>query len=266
MDSTTAIKSVALSGSAARDMNFISLFLHADIIVQCIMAGLLLASIWSWTVIFEKAGLLKRLNRSAKVFEDAFWSGSPLEKLYERVVSRTTDSIIAVFVSGMREWQNATAKGLLPVATYSDALLGRIDQLMRNTIHKEMEKVERRMTFLASLGSSAPFIGLFGTVWGIMRSFIGLAGAENTSLAAVAPGIAEALMATGMGLIAAIPAVLAYNKFSSDFGRYGDRLENFASDFMVVLNRNLHDGLSSQQLPQPGAATTRPTTSNKLSA
>ncbi len=264
MEPATAIKTAAISGNAAHDMSFISLFLHAGIIVQAIMVCLLLASIWSWTIIFEKRALLKRLNGSAKVFEDAFWSGSPLEKLYERVMARTSDPIIAVFVSGMREWQTATAKGLLPVAAHTQALLNRIQQLMGNTIGKEMEKVERRLTFLASLGSSAPFIGLFGTVWGIMHSFIGLAGAENTSLAAVAPGIAEALLATGMGLIAAIPAVLAYNKFASDFGRYGERLENFSVDFMVVLNRNLHEGLASQQLPQPNAQNN--ITPNKLSA
>ncbi|HCM84411.1 MAG TPA: hypothetical protein DIS76_07590, partial [Rhodospirillaceae bacterium] len=158
-------------------------------------------------------------------------------------------------VAGMREWQTAVQRGLqLSVPQVAAALQDRVMQVMQNTIGREMNKLERRMTFLASLGSAAPFIGLFGTVWGIMNSFIAIAAAENTSLNVVAPAIAEALLATGFGLVAAIPAVLAYNKFASDFGKYGARLEAFIMDFNVILSRNLYEGTPAQQLPKPSSS------------
>lgn len=252
---TTAVGAAQLAGTTnPHDMSFLGLFMQADIVVKLVMAGLLFASIWSWAIIFEKMGAIGRVTRGAKVFEETFWSGGSLERLYERLQKRTNDPMIAVFVAGMREWQTAVQKGLvLSVSTVADALQQRVVQTMQNTIAREMAKLENHMTFLASVGSAAPFIGLFGTVWGIMVSFVAIAGAENTSLAVVAPAIAQALLATGMGLVAAVPAVLAYNKFASDFGKYASRLEAFVTDFQIILSRNLYEGGSAQQLPRPTA-------------
>jgi len=252
---TTGVEAAHLAGTTnSHDMSFVGLFMQADIVVQLVMAGLLLASIWSWAIIFEKVGIISRINKAAKAFEETFWSGGSLERLYERVQKRVNDPMIAVFVAGMREWQTAVQKGLpLSAPSIADGLQQRVTQTMHNTIGREMAKLERRMTFLASLGSAAPFIGLFGTVWGIMRSFISIAGAENTSLSVVAPAIAEALLATGFGLVAAIPAVLAYNKFSSDFGKYASRLEAFVTDFQIILSRNVSEGSAAQQLPGPAS-------------
>ena len=252
---TTAVDAAHLAGTTnPHNTSFLGLFMQADIVVQLVMAGLLLASVWSWAIIFEKMSMISRINRSAKVFEETFWSGGSLERLYERLQKRVSDPMIAVFVAGMREWQTAVQKGLaLSVPNVAVALEQRAVQTMQNTIGREMAKLEQRMTFLASLGSAAPFIGLFGTVWGIMRSFIAISAAENTSLNVVAPAIAEALLATGFGLVAAIPAVLAYNKFASDFGKYASRLEAFVVDFQIILSRNLSEGGAMQQLPGPAA-------------
>jgi len=259
---TTAVDAAHLAGTTnPHDMSFLGLFTQADIVVQLVMAGLLLGSVWSWAIIFEKMGIIKRINKAAKVFEETFWSGGSLERLYERLQKRVNDPMIAVFVAGMREWQTAVQKNLpLTAPSISDALQMRVGQTMHNTINREVAKLEQRMTFLASLGSAAPFIGLFGTVWGIMRSFIAISAAENTSLNVVAPAIAEALLATGFGLVAAIPAVLAYNKFSSDFGKYASRLENFVVDFQIILSRNISEG-AVQSLPGP-AAFPKPPTNN----
>lgn len=252
---TTAVNAAKLAGTTnPHDMSFLGLFAQADIVVQMVMLGLFLASVWSWAIITEKMGLIARVNKSAKVFEETFWSGGSLERLYERLQNRASaDPMIAVFIAGMREWQTAVRGNVqLSITSVADALQQRVVQTMQNTIGREMAKMEQRMTFLASLGSAAPFIGLFGTVWGIMRSFIAISAAENTSLNVVAPAIAEALLATGFGLVAAIPAVLAYNKFASDFGKYASRLEAFVSDFQIILSRNLFDGVGSQ-LPKPAA-------------
>jgi biopolymer transport protein TolQ len=256
---TTAVGAAQLAGTAAaHDMSFIGLFMQADMVVKLVMMGLLLASVWSWAIIFEKWGMVRKLNRAAKTFEETFWSGGSLERLYDRLQNRTRDPMIAVFVAGMREWQTAVQRGVqLSVPAVAEALQHRVVQTMQNTIGREMAKVEQRMTFLASLGSAAPFIGLFGTVWGIMRSFIAIAGAENTSLAVVAPAIAEALLATGVGLVAAIPAVVAYNKFASDFGKYAGRLESFVTDFNIILSRNLYEG-AGNQLPKPSSDLPKP--------
>ncbi len=255
---TTAVETAKLAGTVARDMSFTGLFMQADTVVKAVMIGLLFASIWAWTIIFEKWSVMRKVSRSARVFEEAFWSGGSPDKLYDRVVTRAAnDPMIAVFVAGMKEWQTAIKSGTILGVAQAATLQARITQVMHNTIGREMDRIERRMTFLASLGSAAPFIGLFGTVWGIMRSFIAIAAAENTSLPVVAPAIAEALLATAMGLVAAVPAVLAYNKFSSDIGRYGSRLEAFVNDFIVILSRNLQDGQPSGQLPRPGEV--RPT-------
>ena len=238
---TRAVEAAQLAGSTAPiDLSIMGLFGHADIIGQSVMVGLLVVSVITWAVIFEKAFRLSRLKRKAFFFEERFWSGNSLETLYERI-KRPADPMQTVFVAGMKEWRAATEKGLLASATARSNLQARVERVMQVTIGREMALIETWMTFLASVSSVAPFIGLFGTVWGIMRSFIGIAAAQNTSLAVVAPGIAEALLATAVGLVAAIPATAAYNKFSTELGRYGDRLDNFAADFSALLSRNLEE-------------------------
>ena len=185
---------------------------------------------------------MRSLRGRAKQFEESFWSGGSLEELFDRLGNRPPDPLSSIFVAAMREWRRSAAKGLLDHRPSSrPGLKERIERVMDITLGREMEQLERHMGFLASVGSSAPFVGLFGTVWGIMNSFASIAAAKNTSLAVVAPGIAEALFATALGLVAAIPAVLAYNKLSGDIGRYGYRLEAFAGEFNAILSRQLEE-------------------------
>ncbi|MBI1273859.1 MAG: protein TolQ [Alphaproteobacteria bacterium] len=236
------VDQLELAGSVAQtDLSISGLFMHADTVGKAVILGLLVVSVVTWAVIFDKAYKLRRLNRKAVYFEDRFWSGIALDQLYDKIGKRPGDPMQAVFVSGMKEWRAATEKGLLATAAARNSLQARIDRVMQVVIGREMARVETWMTFLASVGSVAPFVGLFGTVWGIMRSFVGIAAAQNTSLAVVAPGIAEALLATAIGLVAAIPATAAYNKFATELGRYNERLENFASDFASLLSRNLEE-------------------------
>ena len=228
----------------AEELSVWGLFLLADPVVKAVMLMLVLASIWSWAIIFEKVMKMRQLRQRAGEFEDAFWSGGSLEDLYDRMGSSPSDPLGAIFSSAMREWRRSAAKGLTQSSTEMRvSLRQRLDQIMTLTISREMEALEKRMTFLASVGSTAPFIGLFGTVWGIMNSFQSIAASKNTSLAVVAPGIAEALFATALGLVAAIPAVVAYNKLSSDLGRYAGRLEGFATEFGSILSRQLDEGV-----------------------
>lgn len=246
MDPQLAVNATELAGSvAATDMSLWGLFMHADFVGRTVMILLFLASIYCWAIILEKFTRLKKLRRSADAFEDKFWSGGSLESLYERVGKTPADPVQAVFTAGMREWKLAAEKGLLATGAMRANLQQRIERVMDVTIAREMTAIERQMTFLASIGSAAPFIGLFGTVWGIMRSFTAIAAQQNTSLAVVAPGIAEALLATAIGLFAAIPAVMAYNKFSSEIGRYHERLENFSSEFTTIISRSLEENRSA---------------------
>ena len=235
-----AVDKVALAGTVSHDLSPIGLFMHADLVGKLVILLLVSASIWGWAIIFDKIRTMKATKRRADKFEEAFWSGEPLDKLYERVRQSRPDPILKTFLSGMEEWRQGMAdnknSGTEGLGTN---LQQRIERSMSVTITREMDKLERNMTFLANVGSAAPFVGLFGTVWGIMRSFTAIAGAKNASLAVVAPGIAEALFATAIGLAAAIPAVIAYNKFSSDLNRYNDRLENFAVEFSAILGRHL---------------------------
>ena len=232
-----------LSGTVQPDTNMTisGLFLNADIIVQCVVVLLVLASFWSWTIIFSKLTRLRRLRSRAKQFEESFWSGGSLEDLFDRIGERPPDPMASVFVAAMREWRRSAAKGLLTSTEFKASLKERIERVMDITLGREMEQLERYMVYLASVGSSAPFVGLFGTVWGIMNSFAAIAASKNTSLAVVAPGIAEALFATALGLVAAIPAVLAYNKLSGDISRYGHRLEAFSGEFGAILSRQLEE-------------------------
>lgn len=237
-----AVEAAQLAGSVAPvDLSVLGLFGHADLFGKCVMLGLLVLSIITWAVIFDKAFKLKRLQAKASYFEDKYWSGHSLDALYDKIGKRPADPMQAIFVAGMKEWRAASEKGLLATAQARGNLQARVERVMSVATAREMAQIETWMTFLASVSSVAPFIGLFGTVWGIMRSFIGIAGAQNTSLAVVAPGIAEALLATAIGLIAAIPATAAYNKFANDIGRYADRLENFSNDFSATLSRNLEE-------------------------
>ena len=225
----------AAASAANGDLSILSLFLQADIVVKIVMGLLLVASVWVWAIIFEKVVSLRRANRQADAFEDRFWSGGSLEELFDVEGAKPAHPVAAVFGAAMGEWRRSAR-----VAGADMARVGvrdRVDRAMSVTVGREMERMERWMVFLASVGSTAPFIGLFGTVWGIMHSFAAIAASKNTSLAVVAPGIAEALFATAVGLVAAIPAVLAYNKLSTDLSRFAGRLEGFGTEFGAILSR-----------------------------
>jgi biopolymer transport protein TolQ len=235
-------ETAAVAGAAMQhDLSMWALFMRADIIVKFVMLALIGASFWCWAIIFDKVLRVRQLYAKAEQFEEAFWSGGSLEELYDRIGSRPLDPMSSIFVAAMREWRRSAAKGLADRDNVRASLPQRIDRVMTVTLGREMEMLERRLGFLASVGSTAPFIGLFGTVWGIMNSFQAIAATKNTSLAVVAPGIAEALFATALGLVAAIPAVIAYNKISSDLDRYSKRLENFAGEFGAILSRQLEE-------------------------
>lgn len=235
------IEAANLAGSAPADLSMWTLFWRADPIVKAVLAILALASFWSWAIIFEKSFRLRRVRRQSSKFEDTFWSGNPLDELYDRLKEANLDPMAAIFTAAMREFDRSTQKGLALTETKRAGIQQRIERAMQATLGREMDRLEKYMTFLASVGSTAPFIGLFGTVWGIMNSFQAIANQKNTTLAVVAPGIAEALFATALGLVAAIPAVMAYNKFNNDLSRYANRLETFAGEFSAILGRQLED-------------------------
>jgi len=235
------VETTQLPGTVSHSLSILDLVGQADLIVKLVLLLLLLASFWSWAVIFDKLMRLRRLRQSAASFEETFWSGGSLDDLFDRVGQRPIDPMSAVFAAAMREWRRSAAKGLLGTANMRASLQQRIERVMNVTVGREMERAERFMTFLATVGSTAPFVGLFGTVWGIMDSFQSIAASKNTSLAVVAPGIAESLFATALGLVAAIPAVVAYNKLANDFGRYAGRLEAFSSEFSAILSRQLDE-------------------------
>ena len=228
--------------TVASNLSIAGLFLQADIVVKTVIIILAMASVWSWAIIFEKVMLLHSATEDAKKFETRFWSGGSLDEMFDSLEAKPfrKDPMSAVFVAAMREWRRSSGTlGLSNV--HGTSLSQRIDRVMQVTMDREMDRVEKRMTFLASTGAVSPFIGLFGTVWGIMNSFHNIGASSNTSLAVVAPGIAEALFATALGLTAAIPAVLAYNKLSSDMNRYAKKLENFAGEFSTILSRQIDD-------------------------
>ena len=229
---------VTLGGPVAElDFGIIALFLRADLVVKSVIVILLFASIWCWAIIYDKLSGLRRLNKRSNEFESVFWSGGSLDDLYDRIAVQPQDPMSAIFVAAMREWRRVPGGG--NGSSASIGLTDRIDRVMQITLSREMDRAEKYMTFLATTGSTAPFIGLFGTVWGIMNSFQSIAISKNTSLAVVAPGIAEALFATALGLLAAIPAVVAYNKLTRDLDRYSGRLESFAGEFSAILSREM---------------------------
>jgi biopolymer transport protein TolQ len=211
---------------AASNFSFFSLFLKADFVVKFVIIILIAASIYSWAIIIEKYKLFKKINGSSSFFEDQFWSSKSADSLYKKLEGYNEDPMANVFKAGM--------DFMIKNKSRSASTQERVLQALSSSIDKEMEIVEKKLTFLATVGSTAPFIGLFGTVWGIMNSFQSIAISKNTSLAIVAPGIAEALFATALGLLAAIPAVVAFNKFTSDSRRYSTRLENFSQSFISI--------------------------------
>ncbi len=222
------------------DLSILELFRHAHIVVKLVIVGLLLASIWSWAIILEKLFLFAKTRKETDKFEQVFWSGQSLDELYNALNARRNTGMAALFVAAMREWKRSTTEreGDRGSRVMPGVQL-RVEKVMDVTISREVERLERRLTFLATVGSTAPFVGLFGTVWGIMTSFQAIAVSKNTSLAVVAPGIAEALFATALGLLAAIPAVIFYNKFAADSSRLSQRLEAFADEFSAIVSRQI---------------------------
>lgn len=219
-----------------------ALFWQAGLVVKLVMLGLLAASVWTWAIIVDKIISFRRMRSALNRFEQVFWSGQSLEELYRTLSERKTTGMGAIFVAAMREWKKSFEKG----AKTPLALQTRIDKAMDLALTREMEGLEGRLGFLATIGSAAPFIGLFGTVVGIMTSFQAIAGSKSTNLAVVAPGIAEALLATAIGLLAAIPAVIAYNKLASDAGKLALRMEGFADEFSAILSRQIDEKVAAK--------------------
>ena len=236
------VRAVEIGASAvAEDFSLWGLFLQADVIVKAVIVVLLIASVWSWAIIFDKSLRYARARRLAVEFEQAFWSGGSLDQLYDDLATKRSHPMTVLFASAMDEWRRFANRGTHLSADRLEGLQRRIAYAMDAALNRELDQLERYLGFLATVGSTAPFVGLFGTVWGIMNSFQSIAASKDTSLAVVAPGIAEALFATALGLVAAIPAVVAYNKLSSDLDRYAGRLEAFGTEFRALLGRQLDE-------------------------
>ncbi len=229
---------IEAAGAVMHDMSIWGMFLQADFVVKAVMISLLLASFWCWALIFEKMARFGDVRNRASRFEKDFWSADNLESFYEKIKRRGKHPFSVVFMAAMEEWfrsgKDARQRG---VSALAPSGIDRIAKVMSVSRNRELEKLERGLGFMASVGSAAPFVGLFGTVWGIMNSFQSIAFSNNTSLAVVAPGIAEALLATAIGLFAAIPAVLAYNRFSSQLGKIAGSIEDFEVEFLALLSR-----------------------------
>ena len=224
----------------AHEISLLGLFLNAHIVVKLVMFGLLGASVWCWAIIVDKTLLYRRTKRALDAFEEVFWSGRSLDELYRTLADRPATGLGALFVAAMREWKRSFEGNGRSVASLGQ----RIDKVLDVTIQREVERLDSKLLVLASIGSAGPYIGLFGTVWGIMASFTAIAASKNTSLAVVAPGIAEALFATAIGLFAAIPAVLAYNKLQSEVSKIQSRLESFADEFSAILSRQIDERIA----------------------
>ena len=238
------MEEVAITASLASDaldFSIFSLFLRADFVVKSVIIILVFASIYSWTIIAGKLVRMKRLKQLDKEFEEIFWSGNSFEDLYETFNYNKSDPKSKIFCSAITEWKKSNRDSSLLQSDGLNSLKERMTRSMQVTFNKESEKIEKNLTFLATAGSTAPFIGLFGTVWGIMNSFKSIAIAQNTNLSVVAPGIAEALFATALGLFVAIPAVVAYNKITSDLSKYFISLETFMDEFTTIFFRQLEN-------------------------
>ncbi len=240
---STAVQGVdatTLAGNAAaHSFTVFGMFMQADFVVKIVMLLLLFAAFWCWAIIFEKYFLFRKVKSKAHRFEGEFWSSEALDKFYEKIKKRANHSMAIIFVAAMEEWMRSKTNVNTPLQGLKMSLRERVMQVMQVARNREIEHLESGLGFLATVGSSAPFVGLFGTVWGIMNSFQSIAISKNTSLAAVAPGIAEALLATAIGLFAAIPAVIAYNKFSNELVRFSNKLEDFSTEFDTILSRQL---------------------------
>lgn len=231
------LQSNSLDAIVTSDFSFSSLFLRADWVVRGVMLILMAASIWSWAIAVDKGIMIFSLNKHAKRFEDIFWSGKTLDELKLELKDSLSDPMSRVFSAAIKEYDEYSSLKIKSNAPMSSQY--RIDSIMNLIVNRELSKLERGMTTLATIGSSSVFIGLFGTVWGIMNSFRAIAASQNTSLTVVAPGIAEALFATALGLIAAIPAVIFYNKYTADLNKYGGRLEGYADELSAILSRKI---------------------------
>jgi biopolymer transport protein TolQ len=227
-----------LTTAQAVDFSIVSMFTRATLVVQLVMLLLVAASFWSWSIVVDKWLAFRRARRDSNMFEDAFWSGQPLDALFDRVGAKPRSSIERVFVAGMNEWRRSYDKNGELIAGARD----RIERSLDVALARENEELSTKLSFLATVGAIAPFVGLFGTVWGVKTAFEEIAVQQNTNLATVAPGIAEALIATAIGLLAAVPAVIFYNKLLGDAQRLGGRLENFADEFSVILSRQIMRG------------------------
>jgi len=226
MESDIATQVVGLGG--ANDFTLWNLFVRADIVVKSVIILLIAASIWSWAIIFDKYKMFKRINASTQDFETKFWKAKSAQSFNDNLPAKSNDPVTNIFKSAMSEVMRTRSKS-------SMVQTARVERVLEITTENQMTNIEKNFTFLATVGATAPFIGLFGTVWGIMNSFQSIAISRNTSLAIVAPGIAEALFATALGLLAAIPAVIAYNKFSNDSKKYSARIENFCKRFLSII-------------------------------
>jgi len=226
MEQEVATQIVGLGGST--DFSLTQLFLRADFVVKSVIIILIAASVYSWALIFEKQRLFKKIEKSTSNFEDKFWKSKSAENFYNNLSNKEKDPLANIFQSAMVELLKTKSKS-------SSVQSARVSRVLEISGDKEINLIEKHFTFLATVGSTAPFIGLFGTVWGIMNSFQSIAISRNTSLAIVAPGIAEALFATALGLLAAVPAVIAYNKFTSDSRKYSGRIENFSKRFISII-------------------------------
>ena len=224
MEAYISTQAVGLASNT--DFSLISLFIRADIIVKTVIVLLIVCSVYSWSVIIDKFKLFKKINESSELFETKFWNSKSAESFYNNLPTNTEDPMTLVFKDAMQSLLKRKSK---------NDLTNRVGTVLETGIEKQMSKISKGFTFLATVGSTAPFIGLFGTVWGIMNSFQSIAISRNTSLAIVAPGIAEALFATALGLLAAIPAVVAYNKFNNDSIKYSQKLENFSKRFLTII-------------------------------
>jgi biopolymer transport protein TolQ len=229
---------VAAGTTLGGEFSLWSLFLSAGLVVKIVMGILALSSIWSWAIIVDKSMLFGRLKRKSQRFEDLFWSGKPLDELYRKMSDKADHPMARVFSAGMAEWgraKDSAGSGNLVIGARD-----RIDKVMNVAVSRELEQAEGNLGVLATIGSAAPFVGLFGTVWGIMTAFQAIAATKDTNLAVVAPGIAEALFATALGLLAAIPAVIGYNRYSSALNSFAVRLQGFSDEFSTILSRQ-HD-------------------------
>ena len=226
METEIANQVVGLGG--ANDFTLWQLFLRADFVVKSVILLLIASSIFSWALIFDKARLFRRIDKTTKSFEDKFWKAKSAEAFYKNLPIKIEDPLTIIFKSAMTELIKTKSKT-------SAVQSARVERVLETSTDTQMKNVEKNFTYLATIGSTAPFVGLFGTVWGIMNSFQSIAISRNTSLAIVAPGIAEALFATALGLLAAIPAVVAYNKFNNDAKKYSEKLENFSKKFLTII-------------------------------